>query len=53
MKDRITALQELRRNKQKKYNQTPSYSWKKKLIKIELDIVDSKIKMELLKKQYR
>ena len=53
MKDRITALQELRRNKLRKYNQTPSYSWKKKLIKIELDILENRIKLELLKKQYR
>jgi len=53
MKDPLIELQERRRIKQRNYNSTPSYSWKKKLYKIELDIIDNKIKLEQLKKQYR
>lgn len=53
MKDKLIELQERRRNKIREYNITPSYSWKKKLHKIELDIIENKIKLEQLKKQYR
>ena len=53
MKDTLTELQNRKRNKLKVYNSTPSYSWKKKLYKIEIEILDNKIKLEQLKKQYR
>ena len=53
MKDKLTELQEIRRRKFSEYNKTPSYSWKKKLNKMALDIIDIKIKMEQLKRQYR
>ena len=53
MKDRLTELQETRRRKSNDYNKIPSYSWKKKLYKMALDIIDIQIKMEQLRRQYR
>lgn len=53
MKDKLTELRERRTKKLKAYNGTPSYSWKKKLYKIELEIIENKIKIEILKRQYR
>jgi isocitrate lyase len=53
MKDKLTELREKKIKKLRDYNNTPSYSWKKKLYKIELEIIDNRIKIEILKKQYR
>ena len=53
MKDKLSELRELRSKKLKVYNKTPSYSWKKKLVKIEIEMVDNRIKMEILKRQYQ
>lgn len=53
MKDKLMELRERKTKKLRDYNHTPSYSWKKKLYKIELEIIDNKIKIEILKKQYR
>ena len=46
-------LQIKRRNKQKIYNDAPMTSWKKRLYRYELELIDGRIKIERLKKQYR
>lgn len=53
MKDKLTELQEIKRNKQNLINKTPSYSWKRKLYALEIQLVENKIKIELLKRQYQ
>ena len=53
MKDRLLQLQAIKRNKMTIYNATSSYSWKKKLHRLELDLIESKIKIERLKRQYQ
>ena len=53
MKDKIFLLQDKRRKKMKVYNDTPGDSWKKQLHRIEIQIMDSRIKLEQLKRQYR
>ena len=53
MKDNLNELISKRQYKMKEYNHTPSYSWKKKLKLIELQIIDGRIKRERLKRQYQ
>jgi hypothetical protein len=53
MKDKLLELQARRRNKMKIYNDTASNSWKKQLYRLELALIDNKIKLEQLKRQYR
>jgi len=53
MKDRLTQLQEIKRNKTTIYNSTPSNSWKKQLRRFEIELIDGKIKIEKLKRQYQ
>jgi hypothetical protein len=52
MSNRIIQLQNKRRIKVKEYNDTLTSSWKKKLKRIELQIIDSQISRERLKHQY-
>ena len=53
MIDKLSILQDQRKEKLKEYNKTPITSWKKKLHRLELGIIDGKIKIEKLKKQYQ
>lgn len=53
MKDAISELINRKRKKMMVYNKTPSNSWKKQLYRIELQILDNRIRLEQLKKQYR
>lgn len=53
MKDKISELQAIRKIKYKSYTDTPAYSWKKKLYKIEIEIIDGKLKRERLRRQFR
>ena len=53
MKNILNDLINKRRDKMKEYNDTPSYSWKKKLYRIELQLLDGRIKRERLKRQYQ
>lgn len=46
-------LREIRRQKFKVYSEALSISWKKKLYKLELQIIDNKIQIEKLKRQYK
>lgn len=49
MKDDLSAK---RRKKYIEYTKTPQNCWKKRLKKCELDIIDIRIKMEYLKRQF-
>jgi hypothetical protein len=51
MKDKLIELQGKRRDKFKIYNDTQSSSWKKNLYRYQLDVIDSRIKIERLKRQ--
>ena len=53
MNNNLNQLIAKRNLKAKEYNDTPSYSWKKKLYKLELDILNGKIKILRLRKQYQ
>jgi len=53
MKDRLTELEEIKRQKRKVYTNTPFDSWKKKLYRYELELIDGRIKIERLKRQYK
>ncbi len=52
MENKIQDLLKKRRDKLKEYNTTDSKSWKKRLKKLELDIIEIKVKIEKLRKQY-
>ena len=45
-------LSDVRRKKYAEYTKIPQNSWKKRLKKYELDIIDIRIKMENLKRQF-
>lgn len=53
MIDKLSILQDQRKDKLKEYYKTPINSWKRKLHKLELEIIDGKIKIAKLKKQYQ
>jgi hypothetical protein len=52
MNIRLQQIREQRLKKYKDFLETDSKSWKKRLKKMELDILDLKIKIEKLKAQY-
>ena len=51
--DKLKELNNKRGIKFKEYNDTPATSWKKKLRRLELDIIDGRIRRERLKRQYQ
>ena len=53
MKDKLMDLQNNYRKKMKIYNDTASNSWKKQLHRYELELINGRIKIERLKRQYR
>lgn len=53
MNKKLIELQKKRRIKLKEYNDTLSNSWKKRLKRIELQIIDSQINRERLKHLYQ
>ncbi len=53
MKDAISELINRKKKKMITYNKNPCNSWKKQLYRIELQILDNRIRFEQLKKQYR
>ena len=53
MSNKLIDLQNKRRIKLKEYNGTNSNSWKKRLKRIELQIIDGQINRERLKEQYK
>lgn len=53
MKNRLTELEEIKRQKRKVYAKCPFGSWKKKLYRFELELIEMKIKIERLKRQYK
>jgi len=52
MKDRITELQKRKRDKLKAYNGISANSWKKKLYRLQLDIIEKQIQIERLRRQF-
>ena len=50
--NKLNALNNKRRSKYTEYVKTSSISWKKKLRKYELEILDGKIKIEKLRQQF-
>ena len=50
--NKLNVLSSKRRSKNTEYIKTSSISWKKKLRKYELDILDGKIRIEKLKRQF-
>jgi len=53
MNERLKELESKRQKKIKVYNATPSNSWKRKLIKMEIEIIEGRIKIEKLKQQFK
>jgi uncharacterized protein (UPF0218 family) len=53
MNKKLIELQKRRRIKLKEYNDTLTSSWKKKLKRIELQIIDGQINREQLKEQHQ
>jgi hypothetical protein len=51
-KDKLKMLTDKRRIKFNEYSKTAITSWKKRLRKYELDILDNKIRIEKLKQQF-
>jgi hypothetical protein len=52
MNNKVSQLQKKRSIKVKEYNKTLTSSWKKKLKRIELQIIDGQINRERLKQQF-
>lgn len=53
MRSKLIVLINKRRAKLKEYNNTSTNSWKKRLKRIELQIIDGQINIERLKQQYK
>ncbi len=53
MNKKLIELQNKRRIKLKEYNDTLTGSWKKRLKRIELQIIDGQINRERLKQQHQ
>jgi hypothetical protein len=53
MRNKLIELQKKRRIKLKEYNSTLTNSWKKRLKRIELQIIDGQINRERLIQQYQ
>jgi methionine synthase II (cobalamin-independent) len=53
MENKLMELREKRKQKYRDYLKEKTTSWKKKLRKIELDIIDGRIKREKLLRQFQ
>ena len=51
--DKLNQLLIKRQYKVREYNSIPSSSWRKRLKKLEIELIDGNIKIERLKRQYQ